>query len=295
MTGKQPTEDWLSEEERELFGRVEVQHTRSKDDVWAALQAKTQAAPPPQRSAKVISIGSTQIGRLPLSIAASVALVICLTLTARLYTRTVTVTSGELATVTLPDGSAVQLNTQTTVSYQPYWWWARRQVNLEGEAFFEVAKGSTFTVVSPQGSTQVLGTSFNIRAREATYHVLCKTGRVRVSSGKGEEVILTPGQYTERTADGLRPATELEGDRGGLGWLMNRFVYNTTPMTKVIADLERHYEITIATEDVPVDTLYFTGMLPRELAAEEALEIICYSYRWRFEATQEAKYRLTLP
>ncbi|MEL6536630.1 MAG: FecR family protein, partial [Bacteroidota bacterium] len=138
MTGNNiPTEDWLNDEERELFGRVEVQHPRSKEDVWAALQAQTQTAPTPQRSAKIIPLGS-----IPLSIAASVALLVLLTLTARLYTRTVEVTSGELATVALPDGSTVQLNTDTRLSYQPYWWWARRAVSLEGEAFFEVAKGS---------------------------------------------------------------------------------------------------------------------------------------------------------
>ena len=83
--------------------------------------------------------------------------------------------------VTLPDNSIVTLRGGSELSYAPYWWFADRSLQFEGEAFFDVEKGSSFTVQSDNGVTQVLGTSFSIYANDENYEVFCKTGKVKSS------------------------------------------------------------------------------------------------------------------
>lgn len=69
--------------------------------------------------------------------------------------------------MTLPDGSVVRLNSVSRLSYKPLGWYFSRSAELSGEAFFEVEKGSKFTIYSMLGSTSVLGTSFNnVTARD---------------------------------------------------------------------------------------------------------------------------------
>ncbi|MEM9931461.1 MAG: FecR domain-containing protein, partial [Bacteroidota bacterium] len=100
---------------------------------------------------------------------------------------------GEKLEEELPDGSVVYANAVTTLSYSPQEWSSARDVQLKGEAFFEVEKGSNFTVNTPQGTVEVLGTSFNVLAREDIFEVICYTGKVRVTAGE-RTAELSPGQ-----------------------------------------------------------------------------------------------------
>jgi len=59
----------------------------------------------------------------------------------RFYTQTITVPKGHHLVAQLPDGSTVDLNADTKLSYHPYWWRFARTVNFEGEGFFKVKKG----------------------------------------------------------------------------------------------------------------------------------------------------------
>ena len=94
--------------------------------------------------------------------------------------------------VNLPDGSSIQLNGGSEASYDASSWEDNREISLEGEAFFDVEKGSPFQVVTAQGTVEVLGTTFNVQNRNGEFEVTCYTGKVRVAS-EGQEVELTPG------------------------------------------------------------------------------------------------------
>ena len=79
----------------------------------------------------------------------------------------------------LPDGSQVILNSDSELEYNDNFS-HDRTLNLNGEAFFQVEKGKSFTVVTNEGEVAVLGTSFNVLARDGVFVVSCKTGKVRV-------------------------------------------------------------------------------------------------------------------
>jgi ferric-dicitrate binding protein FerR (iron transport regulator) len=105
---------------------------------------------------------------------------------------------GEWKTVTLPDGSGVQLNADSEIKFADDWQTGKdREVWLSGEAFFEVtkdARGAKFTVYTEDLSVEVLGTAFNVHSRGKQTEVFLEEGKVRLDMGR-EEKVLAPGDF----------------------------------------------------------------------------------------------------
>lgn len=291
MTDKNKENNLTPEQEKEFFSQLELSYSRSKDDVWETLQGKLEESPAQQTNApaKTVSL-SKRRQWLRLSVAAVVLFVLGLGVFARVYTTQVSVVAGEFVSHTLPDGSVVHLNAASSIVYAPYWWRFSRKVNLEGEAFFEVQKGKNFSVISSLGTTQVLGTSFNILARGNAYEVYCKTGKVRVSHRQQSQVILTPGEHTKLVNKGLVKKADKKSQEAMLAWRMGKFVYNTTPLTKIFGDLERHYNVKITLKVDNLNEQHYTGVFKRSVSIEEALQIICYSFELNFKKQAEGEY-----
>src|SRR5690606_4696634 len=91
--------------------------------------------------------------------------------------------NGEIRQVQLPDGSTVTLNAASTIEYNSLTWFLRRKISLNGEAFFKVLKGPSFSVGAGKASVEVLGTSFNVKQRNDIVSVACFTGKVTVNTG----------------------------------------------------------------------------------------------------------------
>ena len=100
---------------------------------------------------------------------------------------------GEQMVVTLPDGSIVKLNALSSVAFEEDNWDNDRQLNLKGEAFFEVAKGKKFEVQTTNGIITVLGTKFNVKTTGKFFEVQCQEGKVSVVSTIQD----TPRQLTK--------------------------------------------------------------------------------------------------
>ena len=75
-----------------------------------------------------------------------------------------------------------------------------------------------------------------------------------------------------------------------MSWRLNKFVYNTTPLTKVLADFEVHYGIQVDTDIRHMDKLHYTGLFLRDIGAEKALEIISFSFDLSVEKTGKNTY-----
>lgn len=100
----------------------------------------------------------------------------------------------------LPDNSNVILNENSSLSYQKGKWNENRSLELQGEAFFEVITGNTFEVQTDHGTVSVLGTRFNVLARENSFEVVCYEGLVEVTYAN-DLMKLFPGQKA-RLKDG---------------------------------------------------------------------------------------------
>ncbi len=89
---------------------------------------------------------------------------------------------AENSSVYLPDSSEVRLNSNSKLTFSKEGWNENRKVFLNGEAYFNVRKGSSFEVVSPNANTRVLGTRFNVLDRDEFMEVHCYHGSVLVET-----------------------------------------------------------------------------------------------------------------
>lgn len=156
-------------------------YLRSKEQVWDEMQEAIQNKP--------LTVRKTQRRLVTYLAAASIILICCSTAFLKFYTKSYETLSNEHLAVILPDGSMVQMNENSSLGVNPYWWRFLREVELSGEAFFDVKKGKRFDVVSARGMTTVMGTSFNIFAQKNHYEVTCHTGKVRVTNSENEDYI----------------------------------------------------------------------------------------------------------
>jgi len=183
-------------------------------------------------------------------------------------------------TFLLPDNSQVVLNSGTEAEYKEWNWAANRRIELKGEAYFKVAKGETFDVVTPNGTVTVVGTQFNVKARNGRLDVTCYEGKVRVTTANKEEIILTPGM-TVGFANGKN--LQLPNEEGDApGWLEYETSFSKVNLPDVIEELERQYNKTITLKGITPKSPY-SGTLPMN-DINTALETVGTIYH--LQATQ---------
>ncbi|TGD79682.1 FecR family protein [Hymenobacter wooponensis] len=188
----------------------------------------------------------------------------------RLTSQNITVAAGaERRQITLPDGSNVWVNRNSTLSYAADFNQAERVVQLQGEAFFEVKKDHDrpFAVVANDTRTRVLGTSFNVRAyaSEDSVEVAVVTGRVAFSPtrhrlGIPDSVVLTPGlrgviRQLTPTAAVQKPIT----DPNFRAWQQQELVFDNQTLGQVAQTLSRYYGTPVALSTPGLAQCRFTG------------------------------------
>jgi ferric-dicitrate binding protein FerR (iron transport regulator) len=236
---------------------------KSKEEIWKEVFEPLMKEEGEQGNRK------TPAKRLPFWSYAAILLVL-LSLTIHLYTVTKEATRGEHAEVWLPGHSTVTLNAGSKLSYKPLEWFISRTVILEGEACFEVEPGSRFSVLSGGKRVNVLGTTFNVYARPEKYCVTCLAGKVEVCTGK-EAVTLTPGMQTTWRGWEFEVGKDDVFIRAA-GWMQGKFAFVETPLSEVVAEIERQYDIHVMPGYNP-DYLY-TGNFSKAERVEDVLEII---------------------
>lgn len=269
-------EDW-----EKVARHSEPQFSRSKDEVWNGMVAQIYEQP---TESKVI-----QLSWFKYAAAAAVVLLLSTTAFLRFYTESVSVPAGLHSSVSLPDGSTVELNAATELSFHPFWWQFDRSVKMEGEAFFNVKKGSSFSVMSKNGTTTVLGTSFNVNSREDGYTVFCKTGKVSVQH-EASKVVIASNESAQLKANGeLEKRTDANGS-GFIGWVDNQFIFNAKPLRDVTREIELQYDIDLNIVEDDVADWKFTGAFNRSDDVKETLQVISISMGLKFEQNSVGSY-----
>ncbi|WP_291105179.1 MULTISPECIES: FecR family protein [unclassified Flavobacterium] len=162
---------------------------------------------------------------------------------------------AETKTFNLPDNSEVVLNAASKLTYNKKTWKDKRDLTLDGEAFFRVQKGKTFSVITDAGIVKVLGTRFNVKYRTNYFEVNCYHGLVSVTY-KNKTVKLPPGK-TFRVINGTIENVKDFSDPNP-SWIQRESSFNRITLNQVIAELERQYDIKIKVEGVDTSKL-FTG------------------------------------
>ena len=194
----------------------------------------------------------------------------------------VTTTRGQHITYLLPDSSSVQLNADTRISFNKVLWNYSRKVHLSGEALFKVKKGKKFDVITELTTTSVLGTTFDVYARDGKVKVSCIEGKVQVKTHETQDkVILTAGLYTQTQEQKLTVPIE-KVVKEQVAWSNGEFFFNNSAINDVLDEIERQFNVDINfTGD---QTRHYTGYFNNK-DLNDALRIVCipmeYSYSFK--------------
>ncbi len=208
--------------------------------------------------------------------------------------------TGSVKQVDLEDGSIVLLQPKAKCAFPKHFLKDKREVYLEGEAFFEVAKNANrpFFVYNERLVTRVLGTSFNVKIINDKIEVAVRTGRVAVyedgqqvnlneQQKKDNGVIITPNQKVTYYKENRRFITSLV-DAPVLVAVENKpatepkFVFDDTPLSEVLQSLEKNYAVEIILANNDLNNCPFTGDLSQQSLFNK-LDFICLAFHASYE------------
>jgi len=192
-----------------------------------------------------------------IAVAATILLLIGAALVFRFSPISITVPAGSTSIVELPDGSSVELNSGSTLTYDHNFGSTNRTLKLNGEAFFMVKKASyPFSVQTFNAVVSVLGTQFNVRARSddvtPSTSVFVATGVVRFSTQNNQQafVQLSEGLFSEILGQSPTPTLpDTLAHMQGLAWRNGGFAFQNRPLGIVFDEIARRFDLTIVASD----------------------------------------------
>lgn len=189
---------------------------------------------------------------------------------------------GQRTEFLLPDNSSVTLNAGSEADYKTWNWKNNRKLQLNGEAYFKVAKGQTFDVVTSMGKVTVVGTQFNVKARENRFDVTCFEGKVKVTVNNNESVLLTPGKSIAFESGKLIEVPLDENLQPG--WITYETSFYREKLVNIVSELERQYNVTIQLDNVHPEKDSYIGTIPMN-NLDTALELIETTYHLKSQKT----------
>lgn len=195
----------------------------------------------------------------------------------KMHDMIVSVDKGQKATIVLPDGSKVWVNSDSKLVYGSRFTSKERVLELEGEAYFEVApdKNRPFIVETDNFSVKALGTSFDVKSykEDSWAATVLMSGKVEVKSKK-ETLILEPDQrilFDKITGKMEKSIVTDAGDYSG--WMYNTLSFEAETFENIVQTLQRLYNTRIIFETESLKKYRFTGT-PGNTSLESILQIL---------------------
>ena len=192
--------------------------------------------------------------------------------------------NGSVIQCKLPDGSKISLNAGSVITYSRAGFAEDRSLTLDGEAFFNVEKGSPFIVSTACGRVKVLGTTFNVFSREDLFTVSCLTGKVQVDA-EVKTVVIEAGETAKLEGNELVSFRD-KNISNAAGWLNGEFNFENTPLILIFNEIERQYNVKFAAQNI--EDKYFTGGFDTK-NLEITLEQVCSPMGLRYEIGKNGK------
>lgn len=157
---------------------------------------------------------------------------------------------GEQLAVMLPDSSEVVLNASSSVSFSEKKWNETRTINLKGEAFFKVKKGSKFTVTTNEGNVSVLGTQFNVNEYKNFLEVQCFEGKVLVERNNKKHILTRGKAVRQINEDEFEEWNFVESNPS---WKNFESTFNNTPLVFIIENMKKMYGVEVVSENINLE------------------------------------------
>lgn len=192
---------------------------------------------------------------------------------ANVFNTVVTPKGGQYQLV-LGDGTKVWLNAASTLKYPVTFSGPKREIELSGEAYFEVAhdQHKPFRVISNGQTVEVLGTHFNVNAYpdEKITRTTLLEGSVKVLAGEMSSKI-KPGEQVQ-FKDGHLAVTPADIEEA-IAWKKGFFYFKDADIQTVMRQLSRWYDVSVKYEG-QVPTREFSGQMNKNITASQLMHIL---------------------
>jgi ferric-dicitrate binding protein FerR (iron transport regulator) len=177
---------------------------------------------------------------------------------------TIDVPKGHRSNVVLDDGTQVRLNSGSEL--RVYFNHDHgRKVELSGEGWFNVAHDPQrpFLVETERFLVEVLGTSFNVRSYpdDDVSHFYLSQGSVQLKNRRGENMILSPGQYVALSTDESFSVLASPGEQSLLAWMDGKYYFRNEALSEIAKLIERAYGLEVVFETPEIAGEKYTGSL----------------------------------
>lgn len=205
--------------------------------------------------------------------------------------QTISVPAGQRINMTLPDGTNVWLNARTTIKYPLTFNKDIRQIELNGEAYFEVVenKARPFVVQTSKGRLEVLGTVFNIEdySDMADYETMLFEGAVKIVPADSllQTVTLSP-DYKASLCDGKWDVEKVD-DYSVYRWREGLICFKDESFAKIMSDFEKYYGLKIVIENENVKARHYSGKFRQTDGIDYALRVLQKDIRFTYERDDE--------
>ncbi len=204
---------------------------------------------------------------------------------------TITVPAGQRANLTLPDGTNVWLNARSEMRYPAAFTGNKREITLDGEAYFEVAykNDKPFVVRTDKGNVEVLGTKFNVEAYSDSedFCTSLMEGVVRVSNKKkpSESLVLAPNQQVSLANGHLysRPIADFDPFR----WKEGLICFKNMKFKELMSRFEKCFGMRIVIENERLDNYICSGKFRVADGIDNALRILQKDAKYTFERNKD--------
>jgi hypothetical protein len=224
------------------------------------------------------------------------------TVAAPLKYNTLKVPVGGMYQVVLSDGTKVWLNSATSLTYPEKFGGEQRIVQLEGEAYFEVAKDvKEFIVETNSANVTVLGTQFNVSSYndDAFFSSTLVEGKIQLATSNNTEnsLILEPNQRGVVTKNSTKIQVETVDTDVYTAWKEGKFYFEKEQLESILKRLSRWYNIDVVFEEESLKTEMFTGVVYKDKQIDHLLNMINKTTQINYEITKNEindKYELKL-
>lgn len=204
---------------------------------------------------------------------------------------------AEVEEASLPDGSIIKLNANSSLTYEEGFGIEHRNVTLQGAANFDVARNESlpFIITTDNSQVEVLGTSFEVRAYEnESVEVNVSSGKVGFKStkAKGEPAVLEAGDKAVLSEDGMKMQKGKVRNKNYAAWWTKELVFDNVKLSDIAKDLEKTYWVKIEVAESVANCEASLYVKNQTLA--EALEILEATFPTNLKITNDKENHIKL-
>lgn len=196
--------------------------------------------------------------------------------------------------IILADNTRVWLNADSRLEYPSIFPPDRREIYLEGEAYFEVAKenGKPFIVKTKSLDVQVTGTSFNVTAYpdEASVLATLLEGSVNVMQGEQPLCALRPGEQCVLNCASGNWEVNRVNPQSFIAWKSGQFFFDNQSIENIMHTLARWYNVQVVFENQELKTELFYGTIPRADQITQVLDMLVLTKTMTYEIKENIVY-----